>query len=291
MILLQEFEDFNAALAFAEFLNTQGVGCIVEKVGDHGAVVLKDERTLKVAQVELARFLNEPNHSRYMFAPGTTDLRTEVRDLDGMSNRLRYGLQTLWEESGWLTRSVGIISILVFFATGFGASNSGLSHFEFFSSVDAMFGVELWRWVTPVFIHYLVAGLPLHILFNLMWWWELGGFVERFQSSKRLLLVFTIVAVVSNMAQFFSSGNNFGGLSGVVYGLLGYLWFYGRVYPASGVQLNPKVLSFMIAWLVICFTGFVGPVANAAHLGGLLTGSLLAIIFGGKDRSQELINE
>ena len=88
----------------------------------------------------------------------------------------------------------------------------------------------------------IFPGDTLHIVFNVMWWWELGGLVERFQSPKRLWLVFFVISIGSNTSQFFAEGNNFGGLSGVVYGLLGYLWFYGRMRPDYPVQLNPSLI-------------------------------------------------
>ena len=34
----------------------------------------------------------------------------------------------------------------------------------------------------------------------------------------------------------------------------------------------------MIAWLFICMTGLVGPVANAAHVGGLVAGATLGLL-------------
>ena len=31
----------------------------------------------------------------------------------------------------------------------------------------------------------------------------------------------------------------------------------------------------MLAWLVVCMTGMVGPIANAAHVAGLVIGMLV----------------
>ena len=111
--------------------------------------------------------------------------------------------------------------------------------------------------------------------------------IERHQSSAQLLLVTLVTAAVSNVAQFLYSGPMFGGLSGVVYGLLGYLWIFGRLNPGAGFALRRQIVVFMLAWMAICFVGLSDVVANAAHLAGLVSGCLLGGIFGMVRRSQK----
>jgi GlpG protein len=294
MTLLVEIDNLRAALALADFLNAQDIHCVIEKDGTKARILLRDAGSMTAAQQELARFVEEPANERYQAASWGTEQATEVRDVSGEKQTTEENIDgfyqqrktpgAIWAKAGWVTRIVALISVAVFVLTGFGTNAAVLQSLFFFSSIDAMVGVEQWRWVSPVFVHFLIGGLPLHIVFNVMWWWELGGLVERFQSPKRLWLVFFIVSIASNTAQFFAEGNNFGGLSGVVYGLLGYLWFYGRMRPDFPVQLNPSLIGMMVLWLVLCFTGLLGPVANAAHLSGLLMGSFLAIIFAQKDK-------
>jgi GlpG protein len=137
---------------------------------------------------------------------------------------------------------------------------------------------ELWRLITPIIIHF---G-PLHILFNLLWLKDLGPAIERRWSSPTLLWLVLVSAVASNVAQFvvnwdFANGLRFanalsGGMSGVVYALLGYLWIRGRADPAAGVRLPPTVVWMMLGWLVLCMTGMLGHIGNVAHLVGLVIG-------------------
>ncbi|MBA3981770.1 MAG: rhomboid family intramembrane serine protease, partial [Alcanivorax sp.] len=140
----------------------------------------------------------------------------------------------------------------------------------------AMLAQAPWRAVTPMLLHF---GL-LHLAFNLLWWMELGRIIERFQSGPQLVGVTLVTAVVSAVAQFLASGPAFGGLSGVVYGLLGYLWIYGKVNPRAGYGLRREIVLFMLAWLVICYVGLAGIVANEAHLFGLLSGCALGAATG-----------
>ena len=129
---------------------------------------------------------------------------------------------------------------------------------------------QYWRLITPIFIHF---GL-LHILFNSLWLWELGGAIERTSQAWKLGVLVLVIGLLSNLAQYFYAGPYFGGMSGVVYGLLGYVWAQGRFNPAARLVLNQSVMAMMMIWFVLCWTGWLGPVANMAHSAGLLAGLL-----------------
>jgi GlpG protein len=88
-----------------------------------------------------------------------------------------------------------------------------------------------------------------------------------------LLNVTLSVALISNAAQYFMVNPNFGGLSGVVYGLFGYFWIAGRLNPAQGLSISPGLVGFMLLWLLLGFFDVLWvSMANWAHLGGLLAG-------------------
>lgn len=128
---------------------------------------------------------------------------------------------------------------------------------------------QVWRLFTPMFLHF---GM-MHIIFNLYWLWMLGSLLEiRYRPSRYLLLVL-VVALVSNLAQAMMKGTNFGGMSGVNYGLFGFLLLHGRYHPAPSFRLDRQTVFMMLAWLVVCFSGALGPVANWAHLAGFLAGA------------------
>lgn len=131
-----------------------------------------------------------------------------------------------------------------------------------------------WRLLTPAFLHF---GL-FHLLFNCLWLWELGRRIEKLAGSWHMLALVLLTGVVANLGQYGWSGPSlFGGMSGVVYGLLGYIGVRHRIEPQPLLAIPPGVIVFMLAWLVICMTGIInlfmqGSVANAAHVGGLLSG-------------------
>jgi GlpG protein len=127
---------------------------------------------------------------------------------------------------------------------------------------------ELWRVFTPMFIHMTI----LHILFNMLWLRDLGSMVEARQSSWLLAVLVLVFAAGSNLAQYFVSGPIFGGMSGVVYALVGYIWIRGKLDPGSGLYLHPTTVTMMIIWFFACLFHLVGNVANTAHGAGLVMG-------------------
>ncbi len=149
-------------------------------------------------------------------------------------------------------------------------------------------GGQYWRLLTPVFLHF---GW-LHIAFNLLWFWEFGARLERLTGRWNYLGILLVIAVVGNFSQFLASGAApFGGMSGVVYGLLGFCAVAPKLQPAWPITPPKPVLVFMLGWLVVCMSGLVeavgfGAIANAAHFGGLVAGALLGVVFAGLSRQQ-----
>jgi len=148
------------------------------------------------------------------------------------------------------------------------------------SGPDALLNGSLWRWITPIFLHFSAV----HLLFNVAVTFDLGRRIEFGRGSLRFAVVVLITAVVSNLGQYLLAGNPvFGGLSGVGYGLLGYVLVSGRRWPEAAVwQVHPGFAFSLVLFLVIFSTGITEPfglyVANEAHWFGFVTGGLLGAL-------------
>ena len=137
---------------------------------------------------------------------------------------------------------------------------------------------QIWRLVTPIFVHF---GMT-HLVFNVIMAWQLGDLLERRYHPLLFLALIALIAAASNLAQYFASGPLFGGLSGVVYGLFGWLWISGRMNPNLDIQLDPRFVTMLIAWFFLCWVNFFGlfdiSIANVAHTVGLLIGMGLGLL-------------
>lgn len=158
----------------------------------------------------------------------------------------------------------------------FGLSQAGP---QYGAWAEAMGRGEIWRLLTPAFLHF---GL-FHILFNGLWLWELGRRLEALQGRVHYLLFVVLTAIAANLTQFAGGPSVFGGMSGVVYALIGYIWMRQKFDPHPSLAVPPGIIGFMLGWLILGLTGVVdqfmqGGVANGAHVGGLLAGMAWAIL-------------
>ncbi len=141
---------------------------------------------------------------------------------------------------------------------------------------------QYWRLLTPMFIHF---GW-IHIVFNILWVWEIGRRIELISGSSVLLLVTIVSSLGANFLQYAMSGAGlFGGMSGVVFGYLGHSLVWDKLVPGRKMGLRSGIYIFMLVFLAIGFTGAfdllgLGSLANGAHLGGLLGGILTGGVAG-----------
>lgn len=153
------------------------------------------------------------------------------------------------------------------------------------SPLEVLATFELWRWVTPMLLHFSAV----HLLFNIAVTVEFGRRIEFRRGSLGLLGIVLGTAAVSNSAQYLAQylaaePAGFGGLSGVAYGLLGYVVVSQRRQPDDPVwRVHMGFVWSLLIFLVIFSTGITEsflPVANAAHWAGLVTGAALALLPG-----------
>jgi len=180
-------------------------------------------------------------------------------------------------------------AIILSFLTNFGF-NSFLEPFLFLKSNDAsiyptfentyMVSHQWWRLISPTFLHFSLT----HLIFNCLWIYILGSKIEIIDGKGIFITLFLIAGLSSNLGQYFWTGEYlFGGLSGAVYGLLGYCFILDLDQKGQRYDLPNALYIFMFLWLLIGFTGILnifgfGNVANIAHLVGMIAGFILGLI-------------
>lgn len=198
-----------------------------------------------------------------------------------------------------------VANIFVFILTALSANSTG-DNSAFYATLVAYGGKvnslinagEWWRFVTPIFLH----GDIIHLLMNMYGLWVLGPYVERLYGSSKFVFFWVVTGIAGvaasyltvrpgmqlNIASRFLFKNVDAvsvGASGALFGLIGVLFVFGIKFRhelpdgfkrAFGTGMLPTIM-------LNVFIGFTIPVIdNAAHMGGMLAGALLALVVGYK---------
>lgn len=143
---------------------------------------------------------------------------------------------------------------------------------------------QIWRLFTPILLHF---GF-IHLLFNMYMLYILGSMIEIRRGTARMVLLVLVAALVSNLGQFAWSnfGNpRFGGMSGVCYALLGYIWMKREYEPELGLSLSQSTIMILLAWMLLGFFDVIKNMANIAHFAGLVVGIVVGLgphLLGGR---------
>jgi GlpG protein len=273
------------AQLFVDFLLSRGIRSEAEAESDHTwAIWIRDDDHIPEAQSALTRFQANPNAVEFQKAPeeAAKARKAEVEDLAKYRKRIRSG-QSLFPKFGGY--GMGLLTFTLMLVCFYVAVASKLGSHEWLRNLyisdpenpthkilPEVFRGEIWRLFTPIFMHADIMKDPLHLIFNMLWFYQLGSMIEARKNALFLLVFIAVSAAFSNLAQYFYRGPSFVGMSGVVYALAGFVWICGKYNPGSGLYLDKQSVTIMLVWLVVCFTGWLGPVANAAHLVGLVVG-------------------
>ncbi len=285
---------------FADYLLTVGMKTRVEERPDGWTLWIYNEDHLARAREELSGYLSAPDDPRYRSAVDSAkSIRREEKQLDQRYRKNFREAADIWGYPSLARRPVtvllSVICVIVFLLYETRSTHRKVGDALRFTTdtVDAQgarhnIGMalithgEVWRLVTPIFLHFGIV----HLVFNMMALSALGTIIELRRGSLRLAAMILVLAVASNIGEFLywekiepgKPNYIFGGMSGVLFGLFGYIWMKGLYEPEQGMVLHPNSVSFGLLWVALCMTGIFGPVANAAHVVGLILGVALGVL-------------
>jgi GlpG protein len=268
---------------FTDFLLSHDIRSQLEPEADRSwSVWIRDEDQIEEALAALKRFQANPTAPEFEKAPeaAAKAREKEAEDLANYRRRVRSGRSIFPKMGGYgigfltFTMIVACVLIAIYSKVGTHEWLNRLFISEYLTRRDLpeVLHGQIWRLITPIFMHASITKDPFHLIFNMMWLYQLGSMIEARQSSLFLFVFVAVSAALSNLGQYFNSGPAFFGMSGVVYALAGYIWIRGKYDPASGLFLDRQSVITMLIWLVVCYTGLVGPIANTAHVVGILVG-------------------
>lgn len=152
---------------------------------------------------------------------------------------------------------------------------------------ERAFFAQPWRLLTSTLLH----GDAFHLTFNVYWLWVFGSLLESELGAAWLLGLMVAFAGISGAAQFALDGAGIG-LSGVGYGLLGFLWGAERRDARFAGAMDRKTTQLFAAWFVLCIVltwAKVWQIANVAHGVGALAGVMASVaITGSGNRTRQL---
>ncbi|MDD1782004.1 rhomboid family intramembrane serine protease GlpG [Enterovibrio sp. ZSDZ35] len=269
MIRLIAIPNPRAGQAFIDYMASRDIDIQMMPEGEGlFALWLVDEQHQIEAEAELNTFLNNPTARQYQSA--SWDMA------ESRTARFYYPreglIASLKQNSGPFTLSIMIVCIVAYAGLMLGFGNDVFSLLHFPATEEQQW--QIWR----LFTHALLHFSAMHIVFNLLWWWVLGGKIEKQCGSAKLVQLFLLTSLFSGLGQYAFEGPAFGGMSGVVYALLGYLWLMGALAPQRGLSIETAYVGFMLLWLVVgFFEPFGMAIANMAHLFGLISGCAIGV--------------
>lgn len=287
----------SAAQAFTTALEVdadEDLGPLVEVLRAAGVPHRCHERVGRQVVLVPAAYVNEVRRLRARLATGSVDVEALRRHLPRARPEGREILARLRAAPG--TAALLLVTVLVFAVT-FGDFRSpaalwllwvpGVPLVEYLMGGAAapaflapLTSVQPWRLITPAFLHDGVVHLGSNAV--LLFWF--GTRIERLDGTARLLGLVLAAALLGNALQFLWAGAPFfGGLSGVVYALLGFVLGVERTSERR-YGSHPGLHGLMLVFLVAATTGIFEPfglhVGNGAHWGGFLTGLGAGVLRG-----------
>ncbi|MEP6594292.1 MAG: rhomboid family intramembrane serine protease [Ginsengibacter sp.] len=138
--------------------------------------------------------------------------------------------------------------------------------------------------VTHMFTH--APNNFFHILFNMYALWMFGSVLERVWGPKRFLIFYLVCGLAAGVAQMLLTNGAAVGASGAIMGLLA---AFAYLFPNTEFFILPFPFPIKAKYMVAIYAaidlfgglhpGGADNVAHFAHLGGLIMGFILVIIW------------
>lgn len=265
-------------LAFSQFLHGQGIPHRINEESGQQVIWVEDEATASIVAQALSRWSDtHDTHADNSIAGSSAQSLSSA----GLEKYLAVILRQFLLSP--VTFSLFAFCLLV-------AAISSLGRFPdrvewlFFPLIDSgsLLGlladirspVIFLKTLTPMFLHF---G-ELHLVFNMLWLWYFGKQLEALQPRWQFVVLILVTSFASNTLQYLYTGyNNFGGMSGVVYGLVGFTWIVHSMMPVSRLMIRNSMFGFFVVALVLMELFAGSWIASAAHVGGLISGLLLGL--------------
>jgi membrane associated rhomboid family serine protease len=181
-----------------------------------------------------------------------------------------------------LVLAIVAVNVVVFILERFGNDVAVIDHYALEPAAIHL-QHQYYRAVTAMFLH---ANFG-HIFFNMLALLIVGPAVEVLLGRARFLALYLIAGLGGSVGSYLLSPPNIAGIgaSGAIVGVM-------AAYVVLGLRRRLPIAPVVVLLVINLGFGFTGAIDWRAHLGGLVTGGLLALIYdyagGLRNRTTEL---
>ena len=286
-----QLEDEDRSELFSAYLFVHGIDARTEAIEPpppgrpFWQIWVLDEDRVDEAKALFSRFLSMPDAEEFQksaAAAAAERLRRSREEADAEPTAARAAwlsrraaAAAIWPLGG-VCGIVLLLSAAVYLLGWLGPFKPVLP--DLFFNPAALRHGEIWRLFTPVLVHAEIWAL----LFDLLWWMDLGRTLEARIGSRRFCVFVLGLAAVTTFAHYLamplSGGGTAVGLLGIIYGLFGYIWLRNRLDATFGISLPPITGALLLAFLALGAFGMMDPGTTFSVIAGLLLGALWALL-------------
>ncbi len=179
-----------------------------------------------------------------------------------------------------------IINALVYVAQMIMDKTVGLTNYIALYSYQSEY-FKPYQLVTHMFAHSPTTFF--HILFNMYALWMFGVVLERVWGPKKFLIFYLVCGLAARVAQMFAMDIN-GSAVGASGAIMGLLAAFAYLFPDTKFYILPFPFPIKAKYMVAIYAaidlfgglhpGAADNIAHFAHLGGMVMGFILVIIWG-----------
>lgn len=225
-------------------------------------------------QTDPGKLASNPLGKRYVNIKHATRKRIQTRQRrnrqpDVATTLYRWRDRLLSDDRGFVN---GIIAVCVaLFVLSYVLGTDGLYKLGATGTLPISDG-RIWTPITAIYLH----GGILHILFNMLWVYQLGPVTARIFGRSQFFLIYTIAGIFGALVSILAGTPLTVGASGAIFGLFGAIIFVGY---REGNYLADIARQYAILAVLMLILGFTMPnVDNWGHIGGFIGGILATLL-------------
>ena len=249
---------------------------------------MTDRPLLRLSNLELIDIINHPERfTEELVSDAQQELELRKVSKEHQNSRIQSGgiMDTLLFKTAAISTPIIVwINILVFLLVGFNGVDffspthtslfrvGGMQQYHFLNG-------DWWRPVSSMFLH---SG-AMHIGFNMFALIQIGPIAEHLIGSKRYTIIYIICGLMGSLASISLGSNAVGvGASGAIFGIFGLTYILLKSPKIKGDKSQIRGLANQLGFFIV-LNIVIGmsskSISNEAHVGGLITGAIMAFIY------------